>query len=695
MLMKTKIITGILALALCSAHSDNYYWNGTSNGNSAANWTTSIDGGTAMGSGFTFATDSASANNMYIGNVFTTAQVDLRTALEDKTYYIGALGNASTHAATTMDIIMGNGAITDPLLPGKIVTFASITQNSDTVAMKIRKGQSNTTFNVSVGAISVLKNKLTLGGTGSQDMTDLVVTGTTTVSGTASLDVYAGNMDFKGLVTLGGSGILNVIKSTVAGGSATVPPSPVVKFGNINVSGAGRLIFGSIADTYNIMQSIDIAGISYGALTGDSASTFRATDDISLGAVSLANTDKKVVLYVRSDTGKVKLSSLEIGKSSNMEFSLYNFATHVEIGSVEFKSTELGGSYLNVSGVGAGGSFTITGNLTNNIAANDGSTANIAYVRSASALAVKGMLDNGSLSHALLLESTGAANSSVTVSVGGIIGGNGSEGNRIATSGGTNNKNVEIKITGSSATAGKTYVYSSRIHDISGGTTYNPLTQIAEGRDHISITMDAVGYKQYLTGPVYIMGTTAVKNGQLFITSDHGSQKKYDDGTGTLVSWGLNLLSLEGGGFGACGTGAAGSVSEIGNVIAYDMNWSGGQLLVDVGAGKADKVIVQNMFTLSDAGGVYDIVISFEDGAAASADIYQILQWESSADTYTKDNFSVSFEGNKAGQYELFVDEHGVSIRIDAIPEPAEYAALLGLCALLFALRRKRLAKRD
>ncbi len=661
--MKVRTLTSLAALAALTTHGADYYWNGASNENSPANWSADAAGVKPSGSSFSFEKSAEYASNMFVGDAFKTPSVDMRLPVGGAPQYVGKLENSSKHAKAAMDIVMGFGGSNQPFSANRVWHFSSIVQDSESVAMKLRKGQGNSTFNVSAGTVSVLKNTLTFGGYGSQNLTELTVTGATELSGAGVFDVYADKAVFDGDVNIKDKAVLKIVKSVEGKGDATKPKSTDIKMKSLNIGSSGRAIMGGIADPYNIMGSVSIDRMSFSALNAENSSTLRALNDISIGLLAAdSNNGKKALMNLRSDSGSIDIAKIELGKAANIELNAYRFPAKMEVGVLEFKTSEVSQSFLTVSNIASGGHFKVRGDLINGMAANAGDKMSIAYLRLEGG-AIGGVIDNGAAHHALQIENTGAAKTTAVVSVGGITGGVGMEGNRITTTSNVASKGVELRIVGRASIPDGKYVFSGRLHDMPGNSAISPLSQIKEGRDRLCLTMDAAGYTQYLAGPVYIMGDTVVKNGTLFVTSAHPSQTKYSDGAGAVSVWGLNKLSLEGGAFGACGAGSGKDAAEAGGVCVRNMRWSGGKLLANVGAKKSDTVAVQEKFSLADKSGVYEIVLSVAEGALPAGP-QRILRWSAAEHAYTKENFKVSFSGGKNYACALTVDQNGVSVQI-------------------------------
>ena len=268
----------------------------------------------------------------------------------------------------------------------------------------------------------------------------------------------------------------------------------------------------------------------------------------------------------------------------------------------------------------------------------------------------------------------------VTVSTAGIIGGtyNGSSSVAIRLTSGITGSGADIVITGN----GEKNVYGGRIHDLNQGT--DPTSEGGK----LSITMDATDPNsvQYLAGNTYIRGLTTIKNGSLFVYGNDDSLRPDDCG--------LRDVILEGGVFGACGKVENNKVNEIGNIYMNSLTWSGGSLSFDIDGDNFDQLIIAGDFYKGGTLDSFEIKFNLSNIKAENgvSDLYKIIDLSDySYSNFTEDDFAAI--GLPEGVTADFVmrERDGLYVSFSGIiPEPAEYAAIFGIFALLIAAIRKR-----
>jgi len=296
---------------------------------------------------------------------------------------------------------------------------------------------------------------------------------------------------------------------------------------------------------------------------------------------------------------------------------------------------------------------------------------------------VKKYLDIAGTSQcSIILNGNADATHDSYLSVGGITGGGGTSSRRISTQYSTNPSSVDlgnayITITGVDGTTGNTSVFTGRLHDMAQSHTIDQMMDV--GKIYVTMNSTDPTAKQYIAGQTYYRGDTTIINGNLYIKADK---------TGN-TTWGIAKVILQGGGFGACGAGdAAGNVAAVGTVYATDLDWSGGSILVDIDGATADKLIFSGTVGMSGAAESYAInfnIINFSEGQT-----YEIIQWTDAGSAADFDESKLAAEFEQAGYSALFEKTAtGLNVTLSAIPEPAQFAALFGLAALLIAIRRK------
>ncbi len=446
-----------------------------------------------------------------------------------------------------------------------------------------------------------------------------------------------------------------------------------LKIGSVYNDKSFWTVIGSSGNYFNKIEVTD-------SVTVDGGIVYLRANEVDIKEVKTGTTaDAANEVQIGFATVKSKVGAITMTDFSALTLNHANNSVASEIGSITLGDL----SKLTITTLGTTVA-TVTGNVNAKAVSSVGSSS--ASISANNGLVIQGILDKGTETQSgVSFNGSGAAKT--TYSMGGISGGvystensNNSEGNRItsnySTGGTLGNGQVELKITGTT-NSGQVFIYLGRIHDM--GTT-QAASDIKTGA--ISITMDAANTTQYLAGKTYIRGTTTVKNGTLFISNDTNKSSNL---------WWLADISIEGGAFGACGQGTDGVPAAIGTVRGTTLTWSGGNLLFDVAENAlSDKIILSGDFLKGAdviAGTKFEIGFDWGAGADLDGETYEIMTWDGSTDFADAD-----FEAKAAKNgYTITFRLEGGSLYADfaAIPEPAEYAALFGLCALLFALRRR------
>ncbi len=301
-----------------------------------------------------------------------------------------------------------------------------------------------------------------------------------------------------------------------------------------------------------------------------------------------------------------------------------------------------------------------------------------------SSLEVKGVLNHTSPEDTDTALTIGAATGAVShIKVGGISGGGKSQSTRITTV--STGKTATVEITGVT----NDQIYAGRIHDFGAASTPD-YSETATGKLGFTMNAASASFKQYLAGQTYYRGDTVVKQGSLFIQAS---------GAGTSgTKYGIANLILQGGGFGPVGLSKtlaeAQGENKVGTVIVNgDFTWSGGKLLIAVDGATNSLVDVKGNFAKGEGvlvGTKFDIEFF---GANVDLDKdYEIISWEgTSIVDFSESDFRGIFDTSLTNLEAVFTKRlDGLYVNFNAIPEPAEYAAMFGLAAILFALYRRR-----
>jgi|GEM_PF-891919 len=321
-----------------------------------------------------------------------------------------------------------------------------------------------------------------------------------------------------------------------------------------------------------------------------------------------------------------------------------------------FQNTNIG--TLNFGAAGTGGTVTNTGATT--IGA-----INVANVTGAT---VTSSLDmNATVTGTINVEAGAALNlakntNGYTVTTAGVTATSTSNMTRITT-----NKNATLAFNGTGS-----YSFTGCIHDFGAS-----VTSVTPGVAEISIIKNGTG-TQILRGQNYYRGTTTVNEGALYISAD---------GASNTLGLGLGAVVLNGGRLGAIS-----QASSVGTIKATGLTWSNAaQLDFDIASASSfDKIILSGDFLKGTGTGDYVFNFTFDGGTVIADTQFDILTWDGTTDFSDTDSFVANFTGSENYDAVFSVTDGVLSVTFSAIPEPAQFAALFGLAALLFAIRRRR-----
>ncbi len=407
----------------------------------------------------------------------------------------------------------------------------------------------------------------------------------------------------------------------------------------------------------------------------------RAASTIDIGSLNITGGDGTNRSYIEARYATTnKIGSLTVDAGFRFYMNMSGTAVAPTFGEIN-----LNGAGLNIEALKVGDKPKVTGNFT---VSNDGKAAvsfntNISGdITTATGVDIGGnLVVNG----AILFDEGSASGKSFDVKMSALVCGNTDNMFRITTSYGTtgtaSNTNLVIKGT----VAGK-YEYCGRLHDV--GETTPTAQYMSYPGSKIGVIMEAAeGVSQYLLGANYYRGDTIIKSGNLFVTTLNGSQKGENERfNGSLY---LSKVILQGGGFGAVGTATGGTnytYSEVGEVRATTMEWSGGSVLVDVASASSyDKIILSGDFLhIGDGELIVDLNFmgSYE---ITDTDVYSVIAWAGVSDVSAD---KIVVKNNKG--FDLMAKIVGNTLQISVIPEPSTYAAIFGVMALLFVLIRRK-----
>ncbi len=453
-------------------------------------------------------------------------------------------------------------------------------------------------------------------------------------------------------------GRFNVYSSGSAGGKSHLT------VGDVSIDKNFGIVLGEDSDVgwFNSITLADVS-ISSGNLYTRSASN-------KMNSLTIADNGTANYFFDRGNVSITK--NLKVGESSSLK---------IEAGDTNKYTVKVDGSLT----LGALSTLDVNSNAIMTIAEDlDATSANSAGNHSRSLIArsgemyIKGVLQKGTGAVSSITLAGTLAEGNTVYELGGIQGGTDSAGtsNRVTTNystgDGAKTKAVEIIIKGTEHN-GEVFIYTGRLHDMSGNTT--DIDKVITGE--LSITMDAANTTQYFAGQNYIRGITTVKNGTLVLSSN----KAKDDGS----PWYFGEISVAGGALGVCGTYSNGIV-KIGELRGTNLSWAGGNILIDLSETANDKIILSGNFM--KYGDMHKFGFDWEDGADLDDKSYEIVVWEGGTDFIAAD-----FEAMlKDTDYKATFRIDGNSLWVDfaLIPEPSTYAAIFGALSLLLVFYRRR-----
>jgi len=710
-LQKTAFVAATFLCATSAAFAKDYYYtfygSGQNSLNTKAAWS-QYDSGTSSYIAATeyppFDATSGLTTNLYLMDNYTSSAAPNNACmlgLNATTFYLNSIVNNTTASTTNPTwtlycIAPSNGTTT--LNVGTIThtadyttTISTPTTTTTTTATTIiRKRQSDAGMVVNVGtAVNVNAGALYLGGTGAgefltnlifADGADININGTG-VTNAPTLTIATNALSFSSTSTINVTyGTLLFAKGVTGTSPTAVNNQNLVMTNAINLNKGGKLNYGTTTSMvgYVDLGDLVVTGTATGTGNVDRAQVYITTSAtqgatasdkaIKIGNVILAgesgNDNTRVDLSFNKDTYINSIVSNNIGLSSNAWQGVVINSTS--------NSTYLGSADVAMRRFTINTNLIVNGNLRNFFREATGqAVSNFVLNGSNSALTILGNFVNDGAVSFDLEKATG---STVQVTMAGLsqTGTTIDSGKRISTDyANTTRTNVQtlLIINGSSDAS-----FYGRLNDIGMG---GDLAQyIAESRNYLSLQKDGTG-TQYLRGQNYYRGTTTVNSGKLFMNADSSGRAS------DVARMGIGALVLNGGGFGAIGAS-----TDIGLVIATDLTWNGGKILVDLAAnGSADVIEITN--SMSKGTGTA-FVFEFTVGETYSEDAYKILAWADGSaigDDFDASDFSAEFVGNDTLSANFEIRSDGLYV---TVPEPATFAAIFGALALLAAFIKRR-----
>ncbi len=399
----------------------------------------------------------------------------------------------------------------------------------------------------------------------------------------------------------------------------------------------------------------------------------------------------------------IKVGDIEVKAAQLSDFSLYAYTSStINIGNIvaaTSSATTSGGAfriYANGSDVTVAsmdvavatltmqGNVTVSGNFTNKYQTGNATDVAVADLgtKGSRTLTIGGVLQNDG--RIRFDGGTNTAVQTITVKTLGIT--STISGGRLTTNyGAADRAQTVFELSGSGV-----YEFKSRTHDIGQDATRTEIASATYGTSAaISILKKGSGTQKF-TGIVYIRGDVVVEDGTLLMNAS-GTGKK---GNGVAEQqWGLGDVYLKGGYFGAIGEDGG-----IGSVMANSITFDGGALVFNFNGASFDTMSILAYLSGSTAITVTDgskakfefNFVNFDDGITS----YEIMDFNgNSVDASIFENALYTISGVDTDLYEaeLGLNSNGnLALNLTLVPEPSAYAALFGLIALAFALRRKK-----
>ncbi len=265
----------------------------------------------------------------------------------------------------------------------------------------------------------------------------------------------------------------------------------------------------------------------------------------------------------------------------------------------------------------------------------------------------------------------GSGASDVSISVGGFTNTISNAGYRITSSGDYTGGQATAVLTGTG-----NYIFSERIHDYK-----QTESDVSTLTGKVAITKNGTG-KQFFTGNNYYRGATTINAGELYMRAD---------GTANNLGRGIGAIILKGGKFGAVGSANSTTFKALsaGKVIADSMSWSNlAEVVVFVDATSNSLLDITGALAKGAGdtlGRKYNFSFEFLNDLATPESEYKIMTVADFGD-FSEEDFSYTSNVSMLG-YEFQIRGNDLYL---AIPEPSTYAAIFGLVALLFAIRRRK-----
>jgi len=585
---------------------------------------------------------------------------------------------------------------------GTVVYSGNNNGTFGTGAVTLGSGANNTQITYTGTAATLANNFTIASGAGTRTMIGSGASGTTTISGTVTL-----NKDLIVAAT-GATGESFTISGLISGASFGLIIDPT-NVGTINLRG-NNTFSGGIAINAGTLQGQNASSVgSVGALTsgalGTGTVTLGATSSAASAAIDfpLAYAFGNALTVTSGGTRTISMSGANQTSAAawNGPIALSN-----DLNLTAASTTVITGvNRLNIGNGSVGGG--ITG--SNNIIINNANTATGAVAGSgainlgggSTATAWTGNLiiqgGQGSISSVNAI----GANNTVGVTAGAIFNfsntnainptiaglGNATAGALGGTTGGTvthsqaNNRTLTLGGSG-------TYAFAGAINNAINGTNTTALTVALTGSG-----------SQTLSGTNLYTGATTVTSGKLFVDGSISSTVGGVSVASAATLGGLGTISgattASSGSFLAPGS-ASGTVGTL--TFASTLNISGlaggtGGLLFDLDTTAASDKISLTTGALTIGTGVLDLNdFSFVALGGYGAGTYTLISTSTSITGSLGSTLTGTFGGYGTA---LAISGNDIVLTVTAVPEPATYAALFGALALFGTVIRRRFKKSE
>ncbi len=449
-------------------------------------------------------------------------------------------------------------------------------------------------------------------------------------------NISASNTQYLNLsATLGSTvGALTIKSDSASGSGVAINAYKTVNITNLNVeNGVNNNI--NLYGSSLTLENLNVSEEKKVRFSLDENSSYTG-DSITLGYKSSAT------FFGNSGTIKVVEVDTVIMNSPQGEYTSGNTYFNFDY----FVKLKVKGDFINKNTAGYGG-FLFAGGLE-----------------------VEGVLENNNAGNFVTGISTSGEFQTFEYSIGAL---KGASTGKIGTSPNYSNGAFNLTFTGTSA-LNENAIHRGEVSDVNNGDSQSIIDGYGLTRQVSLIINSSDGtLVQYLVGKNSIRGDTEVRSGTLIATTQNNTQ---------AAGLGFSKVILSGGKLGACGVNETVAVGEI---KMKSLEWSQGQILIDLDGRNADKFLIENNF--SKGVGVMDKLEFLFMGVVEEGYEYNIISFDGT--DFSEEDFKGALEGYNA-DFTLDYANGMLWVSFTAIPEPETYALMLGLISLLFIKYRRK-----